>query len=283
LEAEVEETREDIQKILVTMYKYGNLSYVDLLFQVKDVQSLVSEHKHLSLLAASQDNILSDFMQKLSELHSAKESLSRDREETGRLLAREKQKERTLSSQENEYRRLIRQIEQNRQAHLETLEELDERAQILQSLIKKIAREGTDLTFSPLPIFDRKGDISWPISGTIVSQFGEQVHPKFLTKTMNNGIEIAPSDDVVVKAIHLARVAFSEYFKGYGNLIILDHGFKCHSLYAHCSELLVKKGDVVQTGQPIAMVGDIGSLKGRSLYFEIRIRTEATNPLQWLK
>jgi len=283
LEADLDAARKDINKILVTLYKYGNISYFDLLFQVKDIQSLVSEHKHLGLLAASQNDLLSDFLVTLNELQTAKEDLSSKKKETSLLLSKAQQKERTYNTQQNEYRDLIRQIEQNRNVYQETLNELDERAEILQSLIKRIAREGKDLSFSPIPLYDRKGDIDWPVSGDVVSPFGEQVHPKFLTKTINNGIEIASEDDVMVKAIQLARVAFAEFFTGYGKLIILDHGFKCHSLYAHCSELLVKKGDVVETGQPIAVVGDIGSLKGKSLYFEIRVRTEAMNPLQWLK
>jgi septal ring factor EnvC (AmiA/AmiB activator) len=67
-------------------------------------------------------------------------------------------------------------------------------------------------------------------------------------------------------------------------LVIIDHGMAYYSLYGHCSpEFLVRKGDAVQEGQPIAYVADIASLKGTSLYFEIRFKSKALDPLKWLR
>jgi septal ring factor EnvC (AmiA/AmiB activator) len=87
----------------------------------------------------------------------------------------------------------------------------------------------------------------------------------------------------VVKSIHPGIVRYADYHEGYGRLIIIDHGMTYYTLYGHCSELYVTRGDAVQSGDPIALVGDIGSLQGTTLYFEIRHRLEALNPLQWLK
>jgi septal ring factor EnvC (AmiA/AmiB activator) len=100
---------------------------------------------------------------------------------------------------------------------------------------------------------------------------------------MNNGIEISPIKDMIVKSIHPGTVAYTDHFQGYGNLIIIDHGMSYFTLYGHCSDFLVKKGDPVQADQSIAMVGDYSSLKGKTLYFEIRYKTKPLNPLQWLK
>jgi septal ring factor EnvC (AmiA/AmiB activator) len=82
----------------------------------------------------------------------------------------------------------------------------------------------------------------------------------------------------------MGRVAYADYFEGYGYLVIIDHGMTYFSLYGHLSsEFLVKKGDFVKEGQPIAMVGEFGSLKEETLYFEVRYKTDPVNPLQWLK
>jgi septal ring factor EnvC (AmiA/AmiB activator) len=100
---------------------------------------------------------------------------------------------------------------------------------------------------------------------------------------MNNGIEIAPlKNDTTVRSVHAGKVAYADYFQGYGNLIIIDHGMTYYSLYGHCAEFLVNKGDWITAGQPIALAGDSGSLAGLSLYFEIRFKTKPLNPLQWL-
>jgi septal ring factor EnvC (AmiA/AmiB activator) len=101
---------------------------------------------------------------------------------------------------------------------------------------------------------------------------------------MNNGIEIAPPQDArIVRSIHPGKVIYADYFQGYGNLLIVDHGLNFYSLYGHCAEFLVNKGDLVRSEQPIAIAGDSGSLKGLSLYFEIRSKAKPLDPLQWLK
>jgi septal ring factor EnvC (AmiA/AmiB activator) len=88
----------------------------------------------------------------------------------------------------------------------------------------------------------------------------------------------------VVKTVHAGRVVYADYFEGYGYLVIIDHGLTYYTLYGHLgSEFLVKKGDYVQAGQSIGTVGEFGSLKEETLYFEIRHKTEPLNPLQWLE
>jgi len=90
-------------------------------------------------------------------------------------------------------------------------------------------------------------------------------------------------ENVIVRSIHPGVVVYTDYLPGVGNLVFIDHGMSYYSLYGHCSDFLVKKGSVVTTGQPIAYVGDIGSMKGNTLHFEIRNKTTPLNPLQWLK
>jgi septal ring factor EnvC (AmiA/AmiB activator) len=107
--------------------------------------------------------------------------------------------------------------------------------------------------------------------------------PPYNTRIKSNGIEIAPVENMIVKNIHPGMVKFADYFEGYGNIIIIDHGMSFYTLYGHCADFYVEKGDAVQEGDPIAYVGDIGSLKGETLYFEIRRRQEALDPLKWLK
>jgi septal ring factor EnvC (AmiA/AmiB activator) len=100
---------------------------------------------------------------------------------------------------------------------------------------------------------------------------------------MNNGVEIAPpKENLAIRSVHAGKVVFADYFKGYGNLLIIDHGMTYYSLYGHCAKFLVQKGDIVKTDQPIAEAGDTGSLVGVSLYFEIRYKTKPLDPLQWL-
>ena len=254
------------------------------MLQAEDVGTLISENKNLSLLAQYQEEIISNYMKNLNQLEKAEKELKTKKREASRLFNNAEQKRKDLQTQERKNRALITEIKKNKELHLQTLEELKVRAQQLLILIEKLLKEEITFPINLIPLYEKKGGLPWPIEGEVVTKFGLQRHPQFKTTTMNNGIEISPRKNyVIVRAIHPGKVVYSDYFQGYGNLIIVDHGMSYYSLYGHCSEMLVKKGDMVKAEHPIALVGDIGSLEGDSVYFEIRFKTKPLNPLQWLK
>jgi septal ring factor EnvC (AmiA/AmiB activator) len=94
-------------------------------------------------------------------------------------------------------------------------------------------------------------------------------------------IEAAVGRDVT--AVHAGHVVYTGWFKGYGNLIIVDHGNEYYTLYAHIAEIEAKEGEDVRQGQRIGTVGDTGSLAGPRLYFEVRYQGRPLDPEQWLR
>ncbi len=284
LRAKLEEGRQSIEKILITTYKFGKFNFLQFMLQAEDVGTLISENKNLTLLAQYQEKIISNYMKNLNQLEKAEKDLQTKRREASRLINNAEKKRKELQVQEKKNRALITEIKKNKELHLQTMEELKVRAQQLLILIEKLLKEEISFPINLIPLYEKKGGLPWPIEGKVVTQFGLQRHPQFKTTTMNNGIEISPRKNyVIVRAIHPGKVVYSDYFQGYGNLIIVDHGMSYYSLYGHCSEILVKKGDLVKAEHPIALVGDIGSLEGDSVYFEIRFKTKPLSPLQWLK
>jgi len=272
-----------IQRILVTMYKFGRPNAFDYLLRAEDMGDLITESKNLTLLARYQNDVLADYTAALRALRRAEGNLKKKKDELSRLLREAEDKKREYTAQEKKYTALVQQIESNKETHLKAVAELEDRAEQLLELVKKLQREEVSLPYIIVPLYEQKGRLPWPLSGRIVTRFGLHRHPRFNTKTRSNGIEILPGKSTIVKAVAPGRIAFADYFQGYGNLIIIDHGLTYYSLYGHCSEFLVEKGKVVKDGQPIAVVGDFGSLQGDTLYFEIRHKTEPLNPLQWLK
>jgi len=284
LREKVDREKKSVAKILVTLYKFGNISYLDFLFRAEDVSDLMSENKHLTFLAQHQENIILSFVQTLSELKEAEESLELKKEEVAGFMAQAQEKRKELENQENKNRAFIRQIDQDQATHLQTLEELKVRAQELEELIDRLLKERSSLPFTVIPLIEKKGDLPWPVQGKVVTSFGIERHPRFNTVTENQGIEIAADENALVKAIHPGKVVYADFFEGfYGNLIIIDHGLSYYSMYGHCSALVVQKGDIVEAGQTIAITGDTGSLKGTALYFQINQKTDPEDPLQWLK
>jgi len=284
LEAKLDEEKQSIEKILITTYKFGKFNFLQFMLQAENVGAFISENKNLTLLAQYQGKIISNYMENLDQLETAEKELQTKKKEASRLIKNAEKKRKELQAQERKNRALITEIKKNKKLHLQTLEELKVRAQQLIILIEKLLKEEISFPINLIPLYEKKGKLPWPIEGKVTTEFGLQRHPQFKTITMNNGIEISPRKNyVIVRAIHPGKVVYSDYFQGYGNLIIVDHGMSYYSLYGHCSDILVKKGDLVKAEHPIALVGDIGSLEGDSVYFEIRFKTKPLNPLQWLK
>ena len=128
-----------------------------------------------------------------------------------------------------------------------------------------------------------QGALGWPVGGKVVETFGRQVDPKFSTITFNNGLKIAAAPGTEVRAIFPGTVLFSQWFKGYGNLIILDHGNRVFSLYGNLKSLSVAVGDKVRAGQAIAGVGESEEAQLGYLYFEIRQDNKPEDPQKWLR
>jgi septal ring factor EnvC (AmiA/AmiB activator) len=128
-----------------------------------------------------------------------------------------------------------------------------------------------------------RGRLAWPAEGKVVAEFGTQVHPRFGTKTFRNGIDIEVAEGTNIVVVYPGHVMYTGWFRGYGNLIIVDHGNDYYTLYAHAADIRVAEGDDVKQGQIIGTVGDTGSLQGPRLYFEVRHQGKPQDPEQWLR
>ena len=284
LKAQLDREKDSIEKILVTMYKFGKLNQLQFIIQAKNMNTLVSESKNLTLLAQYQNRVIANYIDILIQLGKAEEELEEKKKESSNLIWKTKNKRQELEVQETKQKALITEIKENKKTHLQALDELNERSQQLQGLIEKLLKDEISFPILIVPLYEQRGSLPWPIDGEVISTFGRQVHPQFRTVTVNRGIEISPQENqAVVKAVHPGKVVFSDYHKGFGNVIIIDHGINFHSVYGHCSDFLVQMGELVKTGQPIAIVGDTGSLKGVTLYFEICSKAKPVDPLKWLK
>ncbi len=127
----------------------------------------------------------------------------------------------------------------------------------------------------------RKGALLWPAEGHLVGTFGRQKHPTFDTYVEKKGIEIATSEGMAIRAVSDGDVVYADWLKGYGLVVILDHGTNYFTFYAHASRLLVKEGEAVARGAVLGETGSSGLTDRVVLYFELRKGTMPVNPLGW--
>src|SRR5690606_27756552 len=128
----------------------------------------------------------------------------------------------------------------------------------------------------------RRGALVAPVDASIDQPFGRVVDPEFQTQTRRNGVDFAAEAGTPVRSVAGGVVRFAGWFRGYGRIVILDHGDGYHSVSGHLDEIGVRVDDVVVAGQPIGTVGETGSLAGPRLYFELRHRGAPIDPAPWL-
>lgn len=154
----------------------------------------------------------------------------------------------------------------------------------LKDLIKSYEKRRSELAAIGAGFKKKKGKLMWPLKGEVVSKFGRQKHPEFDAYIYRKGIEIASNSEKDVRAVYNGVVAYADWLKGFGLIVIIDHGDSYYSVYGHVSRLLVSQGSKIKEGQAIAVAGkDNGNFSEREgVYFEIRYNDQPVDPLAWL-
>lgn len=122
-----------------------------------------------------------------------------------------------------------------------------------------------------------------PVEGEIISEFGSSAPGNYKVFTFQKGIDIKVVRGEPVKTVFKGEVMFAQWLKGYGNVLIINHGDHYYTLYAHVEEMFKKEGEAVETGDVIATAGDTGSIKGMCLHFEVRHHGKPVDPMKWLR
>jgi septal ring factor EnvC (AmiA/AmiB activator) len=148
---------------------------------------------------------------------------------------------------------------------------------------RRIEPENQSAEAMPRNFHQAKGLLILPVRGKIITAYGHYRHPVLKTESVSRGIDIKADLGEPVRAVASGNVIYSKWLKGYGNLMIIEHGAHFHTVYAHAQELFKEKGDPVQSGEVIATVGDCESWNGPMLHFEIRQNGQPINPVEWFK
>jgi septal ring factor EnvC (AmiA/AmiB activator) len=268
----------DMKQQLVDVYKRGQSGYARLLFGARDIREFARAARAIASLAT--------INQQRAEEH--RKTLDALRGERAQFAKRAKE----VQGREAAARQARAEAERAVAARAARMSEIDSRRDLtaqyvgeLQVAYDKIqqqlnASEGRGEAVA-VPLLPFRGALDWPTTGRISSRFG-QAEGRLGGSAVKNGIEIASTEDLPVRAVHSGTVAFADAFTGLGTLVIVDHGGNNYSLYGYLGSAGVQAGSTVETGAEIGRVG--ASPAGPpALYFELRIDGKPTDPVQWLK
>lgn len=231
-----------------------------------------------------------ELVQKISDKALYQESVKRDlalkKEELDdqrRVLGAAKDSVRREADKKKE---LLASLQRETESRVRALKELEQAAQRLQKMMDEISRRALSRppgVPSGTGLEAMKGKLEWPVKGELTGAFGRARHPEFSTEVFRKGIDIQARIGEETKAVEQGRVVFADRFSGYGKMLIIDHGERYFSIYAHLSEITKKNGDTVRRGETVGLVGDSDSLAGARLYFEMRKDGKSIDPLPWFR
>ena len=286
LESEIEDLKERLERFkkylaykIVQLYKHGGYSYVKTLFSAGSYTDLLKRYRFLKVMAQKDSESIVSYQQIYSDLSEKQEDFAVREEKILALQSAFKEKNKEILAKREERTKLLNRIRKEKITQKELLEELEASSLSLQATIDDLIRERETVFGSFVQL---KGQLSWPVEGPVMTLFGKQKHDQFNTYIFSKGIDIEADAGVAVSAVYNGTVLFADWFKGFGQMLIIDHGKGFYSLYAHLSEISVPVKSMIHKGQAIGKVGDTGSLKGPLLYFEIRNHGEPQDPLAWL-
>ena len=280
LELNIEESKQKLKKIVRILYKLGSNTYLKIFIRVDTIDQLFKNYRLFMSLIRYKSEEIDKIKANILRLNNVRMQLQDEYSKLQDYKQLQEQKMRNTWGLKQEKLNLVKKINADKDKHMQLLEELRYEAAQVNEVISGRKVKSSLITINLNKI---RGHLSWPLNGKVISSFGKKKSTRFDTYIIDNGIEISPTSSDRVRAIYDGDVVYADYYKGYGNLVIIQHSRDLHSLYGHCKEILKKVGDSINAGEEIAIAGDTGSTFGKSLYFEIRTHLKSQDPLVWLK
>lgn len=287
VEAEMAEHRTSLdrkktwmKRKLRVMQRYGpSYELFVLLAAADDMAEVMRRWKYLEVITLQDRRTIDAFIGAIRGLEEKERQLRDLRTELQRQEEKVRLTERTIQEKKKEREVLLTAVRSEKSSYEKMLRELQEASRRLRDVLKKLEEKDT---YEARGFPGLKGRLSWPVSGKVAVPYGSQKDPRFNTPVFRNGVYIKAEEEQV-RSVHGGKVVFADWFKGYGNLLILNHGEGYHTLYANLAEIFFKVGDIIKIHDVVGRAGESGILNAPSLYFEIRYKGKPLDPMQWLK
>lgn len=293
LDTNIDVTKQDIDQLkedlaqqtevmgnrLVFAYEEGSsVSYLEVLLASTDIQDFLTRYDYLSSIVDADVSMIEEIDRAKTELDIKQNELESQKDEMSNLQDEQIDKQEELKYDKNQKKEILNSVVKERRAYEAALNELENASAELETMIRNIQGGGSSQQLGT-------GAYTWPCPGhgTITSPFGMRYHPILKTRKMHTGIDVSAPSGASIVAADAGSVIFSGWMSGYGQVIVVDHGNKVSTLYAHQSTLLAAKGASVSKGQTIGRVGSTGFSTGPHLHFEVRVNGSPVDPTGYVR
>lgn len=266
------------------LQRFGRYGYFRVLLEAKDAAGFLQGMQRLDDLARRDGRLLAA---RLSAEARLEEDLAREeglKTELDQNFSRGRRELLAMSRMKTERETLLNRERRVAVSGRDEVHVLSDKAERLERLLDVLARQSSgEMADAAGGIRPWKGVLDWPAKGAILETFGRHRHPKFDAWTVSNGISVAVPPGTVVRSVYAGKAVYAQWLSEYGNLVILDHGDGVFTLYAWLQAVSVAPGTVVPAGTAVGVSGTGPGRADPGVYFEIRDRQKASDPVAWLR
>lgn len=267
-----------LAKQLRAAYSAGHHDYLKLILNQENpakVQRTVSYYQYLNTARIKE---IEAFQATISQLNKVEQQQQEQQQQLAQLKSKQQKEKQALEAGKQRREKTVTALNNQLMTAKQQLEKLEAEEESLVAALARIARLSKQ-DFSLNGLSSLRGKLNWPVNGRINRSFGSRKQGYLKWK----GVLLAAPLGRTISTVHHGVVLFSDWLKGYGLVTVIDHGDGYMSLYGHNQALLKSVGDRVETGEPIALVGQSGGQSQAALYFEIRHNGKAVNPKLWCR
>ncbi len=282
---------EALKRRLVDIYENGDLSYAAVLLSARSFTEFVERWEDLRLLIDANESAVRARKTAAAKVAAVQSDLVRTQQELQAQQLAQQRAQNQLDTLADERRNLVAIADVQRRHVAQQVAEIEDLSQQEETNLEGLIREreqeleqereaqrrAAGITGGVAPSTG-PGSLSWPVSGTITSPFGWRSNPFGGSPDFHPGLDIAAPMGTTVTAAASGTVILAQWYGGYGNFILLDHGGGLATGYGHLSAIYVSVGQQIQKGQAIGAVGSTGHSTGPHLHFEVRLNGKPVDP-----
>ncbi|MCG8591927.1 MAG: peptidoglycan DD-metalloendopeptidase family protein, partial [Proteobacteria bacterium] len=275
-------TQRSMSRRAVALYKAGEVGPVRALFVSSSLRELMSRVSMLRALLATDAELVARYQRERDALARAEADLREAAIRADAAAERLRTSGAALARDREAKRVLLARVRRDRTHERHLLVSLERSALALEETVAALgtgAPRAAGLAHADFAAL--RGRLARPVAAPLVGEFGRVYNEEFRTETERTGVLFGAPEGASVAAVAPGQVVYADWFRGYGRLVILDHGDRYFTVYGHLQDMVVGVGMRVTAGETVGHVGDTGSLEGARLYFEVRQGSQAQDPAAW--
>ncbi len=270
--------QDSLAKQLASAYLAGNHDYTKMLLSQQNPSKVERMLVYYQYLNNARIAALKQLKQTQAELDTLQQQRTREQTQLNALVIEQESQAKNLNKEKAQRQQTQLQLQRTLRSKNEQLEQLQiEEASLIRVIEQALKEVKANPDMTGLAKLRKK--LKWPTKGRIRNSFGSTRRGQIKWK----GITLAAPEGQNIHAIAPGKVIFADWLKGFGMVLVIDHGKGYMSLYGYAQALLKASGDTVQKNEPIALVGLSGGQTQPGLYFEIRHKGQAVDPAKYCR